>query len=247
MEILNTFTGAIRVSPIFIDGFLTTYWVTSTGHVYNINYRGSGITQRLKEETNHGYKRVMLVVNGKKLHKRVHRLVAEAFIPNPNNLPVCHHKDNDKTNNHLSNLEWTTFEENTQFAYDDGLYRIGEDHPMNKYSEEQIHLVCKLLEENELTIPEIAKMSNTTHAVVTGVLLLGEWQHVSKKYNIKNYNKRVNAPKLPDEIIIRICELLEKGTFKVVQIATICNVSHYIVSDIKKHKTYLNISSKFNF
>ena len=204
-------------------------------------------TQRLKEETNHGYKRVVIVVNGKKIHKRIHRLVAEAFIPNPNNLPVCHHKDNDKTNNDVSNLEWTTFEENTMYAHNDGLYHIGEDHPMNKYSEKQIHLVCKLLEENELTIPEIAKQTNTTHAVVTGILLLGEWQHVAKKYNISNYNKRANAPKIPESIVIQICELLEKGVFRVGQIASICNVSHHIVSDIKKHKTYLSISSKFNF
>lgn len=48
----------------------------------------------------------------------VHRLVAVAFIPNPNNLPLVNHKDLNKANNHISNLEWATVSENTQHYYD---------------------------------------------------------------------------------------------------------------------------------
>ena len=54
----------------------------------------------------HGYYRVHLSVNGERKHYLVHRLVAEAFIPNPNNLPCVNHKDEDKTNNSVDNLEW---------------------------------------------------------------------------------------------------------------------------------------------
>ena len=55
------------------------------------------------------------------IQKRVHRLVAEAFIPNPENLPVVGHRNNRKDDNRVDNLYWTTVSENTQKAFDDGL------------------------------------------------------------------------------------------------------------------------------
>lgn len=57
----------------------------------------------------------------------IHRAVAEAFIPNPNNLPCVNHKDGDKTNNAISNLKWVTFQENSQHAARTGLIKTGKD------------------------------------------------------------------------------------------------------------------------
>ena len=62
-----------------------------------------------------------LTCNVGKRRVRVHRLVASAFIPNPNNLPVVDHLDGCKQNNHASNLRWTTVSCNTKSAYDMGL------------------------------------------------------------------------------------------------------------------------------
>ena len=53
--------------------------------------------------------------------RRIHVLLAKAYIPNPHNYPVVMHKDNDKTNYSLSNLQWGTISENTKAAFDDGL------------------------------------------------------------------------------------------------------------------------------
>ena len=53
--------------------------------------------------------------------RRVHILVAEAYLPNPNNYPVVMHLDNDKTNLNVKNLKWGTVSENTQAAFDDKL------------------------------------------------------------------------------------------------------------------------------
>lgn len=64
-----------------------------------------------------GYKMVKLNDNGKWQNKTVHRLVALTFIPNPQNKATVNHKDGDKTNNRLDNLEWATYSENNYHAY----------------------------------------------------------------------------------------------------------------------------------
>ena len=63
-----------------------------------------------------GYNYVNLSKNSKTCTKRVHRLVAEAFISNPNNLPEVNHKDEDKSNNNVENLEWCTREYNLNYG-----------------------------------------------------------------------------------------------------------------------------------
>lgn len=62
-----------------------------------------------------GYYSVALVRNAKSKSYRVHRLVAEAFLPNPNSLPVINHKDENKLNNSVENLEWCTYSYNTTY------------------------------------------------------------------------------------------------------------------------------------
>ena len=64
------------------------------------------------------YKTVSYMENGKQKQIAVHRLVALAFLPNPENKPEVNHIDGDKSNNNVSNLEWVTRSENTQHAYD---------------------------------------------------------------------------------------------------------------------------------
>ena len=100
------------------------YSVSNTGKVKSFrrkNNKEKGLI--LKQETTYkGYKQVCLYKDGKKHQKLVHRLVAEAFIPNPDNKPEINHKDTDKTNNTIFNLEWNTSSENTIHAYKNGLY-----------------------------------------------------------------------------------------------------------------------------
>ena len=74
---------------------------------------------RLKD----GYPIVTLGKNGSRYHVKIHRLVAKAFIPNPDNLPEVNHKDGNKTNNNISNLEWMTQLDNIKHAKENNLYK----------------------------------------------------------------------------------------------------------------------------
>lgn len=93
-----------------IDGFDGKYQVSSWGRVRSAN----GILKPYKNKK--GYLKVGLMRNGKSNKKRVNRLVALAFIPNPNDYPVVDHIDGNKENNSVSNLRWITDEENRKHA-----------------------------------------------------------------------------------------------------------------------------------
>lgn len=92
-----------------VEGYEGLYQVTSWGRVYNVD-KQKFIYQ---EETEKHYLRVDLVDrNGRRKHHKVHRLVAKAFIPNPEGKQQVNHKDGNKQNNSITNLEWVTDEEN---------------------------------------------------------------------------------------------------------------------------------------
>lgn len=89
-----------------IDGYEGLYKVSNLGNIKSLNYRRTGKEEILKAEINNGYLYVILYKERKIKLYLVHRLVAIAFIPNPYNLPEINHKDEDRTNNIVSNLEW---------------------------------------------------------------------------------------------------------------------------------------------
>ena len=74
----------------------------------------------LKQYYCNGYMQVK--VSGKQIY--VHRLVAQAFIPNPDNKPQVNHKDGNKANNNVNNLEWVTNKENISHAYENSLQKF---------------------------------------------------------------------------------------------------------------------------
>lgn len=72
--------------------------------------------EKKQETTKDGYKRVLLCYYGKHFHVGVHRLVAQAFIENPNGYPCINHKDENTRNNHADNLEWCTWKYNSNYG-----------------------------------------------------------------------------------------------------------------------------------
>ncbi|MEI5946507.1 hypothetical protein ETJ91_00555 [Bacillus albus] len=99
------------------------YKVSTCGKVFSVRRN-----RCLKSYINkHGYEVCALSRNCKVKHIAVHRLVAKAFIPNPAGKPQVNHKDGNKTNNDISNLEWVTASENIKHAHVTGLSRFTAD------------------------------------------------------------------------------------------------------------------------
>lgn len=97
-----------------ISGYEGIYEVSDTGLVRSLKFDKAKI---LKPQNNGwGYLHVRLCKNGKAKITKIHRLVAEAFLPNPLSLETVNHIDEDKTNNNVSNLEWMSRTDNVAYS-----------------------------------------------------------------------------------------------------------------------------------
>ena len=122
-----------------IQGYEGLYTITEDGEVLSLYGKGR-ILKQTKSTARNGvyYMKVELYKDLKYKGFRVHRLVAEAFIPNPENKPQVNHKDGNTLNNHISNLEWNTNSENNLHAYRElgrkavGLGEFGKDNKTYK-------------------------------------------------------------------------------------------------------------------
>jgi len=161
-----------------IDGFNGRYQVSNLGRVRNKNiimkaFMGFG--------SGGEYFRIALVhpENGQKKHP-VHRLVAKAFIPNPDNKPFINHKNCIRNDNRVSNLEWCTQSENVQHAVKAGRYRppLGEKSLSSKLTNAQVVEIKKQLNEGILSMYRIAKNFGVHKVTIFDIKYGNTWKHI---------------------------------------------------------------------
>jgi hypothetical protein len=161
-----------------IKGYEGEYVVYDCGCVLSFKHNKTKPYRILKQDTfNGGYKRVTLSVGNKQKRVSVHRLVAEYFLPVISGKRFVNHKDGDKTNNHVSNLEWCTSSENERHSYS----VLGKVNPQRKLSPDLVEYIrsnavpgnCRLgggrKSGNIKTIADKCGISiNTVHNILKG-------------------------------------------------------------------------------
>ena len=135
------------------------YIVSTDGRVYSTKncggtYYHKEISQRLNAD---GYLQITVGKTGDRTNYSVHRMVAEAFIPNPNNLPEVNHIDCNRTNNCVENLEWCTHFDNIQYSIKMGNHICTTDLTGSKNP----NYGCDTLKRKYAENPELAKINNS--------------------------------------------------------------------------------------
>lgn len=149
---------------VTIKGYESEYAINKEGKVLSLltdQYVKTAIDTK-------GYLTVNLYKDGTRKTKRVHVLVAETFIPNPNNLPVVNHIDGNKTNPHYENLEWTSYSENTEHAHRTGLQTKTSDKCVIRGDGRVYPSVTQAAKENNITKSAISRVINGTRKTAGG-------------------------------------------------------------------------------
>lgn len=154
----------------------TGYLVTKDGNI--LNKKG---TEYLKGQiTNTGYYQVILYIDGKPRVFYKHRVVAEVFLEKKDETNVVNHKDGDKLNNNVGNLEWTTRSENTKHAVETGLFKAanGVNAHCSKLTEDQVIEIRKLYKETKITQNELGRIYNLNPSSISDIVNRVSWKHI---------------------------------------------------------------------
>ena len=192
--------------PYYYNGKPTKYMVFENGQIHN------SIAMRFISpyKNRGGYLNVDLYIDGVKVRKGVHQIVAETFVPNPDNKPMVNHIDGNKENNHYSNLEWVTCSENNLHAYSTGLRKPLESSRVSfvVYNETQVTEVCEALCEGYSPL-EVEEMTGVPVKTIYEIRNKQIWKGISTRYDFPKYKyprSKNYDPKLRETIEDMILE-----------------------------------------
>ncbi|HSH51306.1 MAG TPA: NUMOD4 domain-containing protein, partial [Bacteroidales bacterium] len=173
-----------------IKNYNNDYAISNYGRIKSWKCKGNKPNKNYLEEEGkilktaiegHGYKTIGFFKKGIGKTFKIHRLVGEYFIPNPENKPELNHIDGIKTNNFYLNLEWCTAQENQIHAYKTGLQHLGEKHGRAKIKASDVKLIRKLYSTGDFYQYELANIFGLGQTQ-SGRIVRGEtWKHLEKE------------------------------------------------------------------
>lgn len=125
----------------------------------------------LGNKNSYGYLDFDFCKNGSSKKTKIHRVVAQHFLPNPDDHRVINHIDGDKTNNHVSNLEWCSHKTNNEHAYINKLRKP-------KLTNEEVINIREMYATGKYSIPRLATLHNVHYGTIQCVVTRKTWKHI---------------------------------------------------------------------
>jgi hypothetical protein len=166
---------------INIKGYENKYQISNYGRIKSLKNLHRTYREKILKnlENPQGYYFVILYFGKIQKTKLVSRLVAQAFIPNPENKPQVNHIDGNKKNNYISNLEWVTAFENRNHAYKIGLINnSGEKNGNSKFNNKEILLIRETYKNNNYTYKKIAEIFNISNSHAWNIINKKMWIYI---------------------------------------------------------------------
>jgi len=238
-----------------IKGYEGLYQVSNKGRVKSldrtiVDSRGRIIQHKgriLKPVDSNGYFVVGLYINKKMKQFKVHRLIMQTFIPNPENKPEVNHKDGIKHNNNIKNLEWNTSKENVNHGLKIGLIKrkFGVDHYKTKLKDKDIVEIYDMYKNGRL-ISDIANKYKMAISSIELILYGTNWKHLNihDKSN-KRIGEKHRSAKLKESDVINIINEYKNNDISLAKLGKKYGIGESSISKIIHRKTWkhLNIST----
>lgn len=195
-----------------------------------------------------GYLRISTRYEGYSVKCSVHRAVALAFIPNPENKPTVNHKNGIKDDNRVDNLEWATHSEQQIHAHETGLKPNkvkGNRSHFCEYGEDIAHEVCRLIQDGYRNT-DILKLYPEMDVKLPSDIRNGRsWKHISCDYNLQH----IRRGRLSEETVRWVCKCMEEGMRNIDILAKASNpaLNKSSIGHIRRKSVYKDIISDYNF
>jgi len=174
----------------------------------------------------------------------VHRLMAKEFLPRIKGKDIVNHKDGVRTNNMLTNIEWSDVKDNTNHATNTGLLKqIGEDNSVSKLTNKDVKEICELLMDLNNTVASIGKKYKVTTEAIRSIYSRRSWYHLTKNYKFPNRDQTL----LTANMVTEISELLMVNKMTNKSIGKLFGVAEQTIQGIHNGRKWVHITKDYSF